>query len=461
QKNCPVLFIVHGNHDYTVDSYLGYDYLGEYLSSYGYVVISVNENSCNDLSDENDGRAVLLLENMKYILELNKDETSEWYQKINEDKIAIAGHSRGGETVSTAYLFNDYDCYPENGNVKFDYHFDIKSLIAIAPTVDQYQPAEHEVSIQDVNYLVLQGANDHDVSIAMGQKQYDNVTFTQDGNYLKSLVYIANANHGQFNTEWGRYDYGYPINDFLNVANLMEESAQQEILKTFLKTFLDVTLKGDKTDEGLLKDCHMYADSLPKTVYQQIYQTSNFQCISNFDEDSNLNTATMDQARIETSNLDLWKEERTSFGSGNTKQNYVLVASWKDTKEAAIRFQLPEVNFAGRSVVFDVADMSEGDFDRTRLLDGEVILTDAAGNAARAKISDHAIVYPTLPVQLRKLDYVFGDYEFKHQFQTVTIPESTFTTEGTNLDMSCIVELTIALNTKENGKIRMDNVGFN
>ena len=60
KKNCPVLFIVHGNHDYTTPSYLGYDYLGEYLASFGYAVVSVDENVCNDLLDENDARAVLL-----------------------------------------------------------------------------------------------------------------------------------------------------------------------------------------------------------------------------------------------------------------------------------------------------------------------------------------------------------------------------------------------------------------
>ena len=61
-QNCPVLFIAHGNHEVSVDSYLGYEYLGSYLASWGYVVVSVDQNACNLLSGENDGRAVLLLE---------------------------------------------------------------------------------------------------------------------------------------------------------------------------------------------------------------------------------------------------------------------------------------------------------------------------------------------------------------------------------------------------------------
>lgn len=162
KKNCPVLFIVHGNHDYTTPSYLGYDYLGEYLASFGYVVVSVDENVCNDLADENDARAVLLLENIKQILKWNADSHHELYQKIDGEKIAIAGHSRGGEMVATAYYFNDLTNYPDNGEIAFDYHFPIQSVIAIAPCVDQYMPGDRAVTISDVNYLVLHGANDQD-----------------------------------------------------------------------------------------------------------------------------------------------------------------------------------------------------------------------------------------------------------------------------------------------------------
>ena len=177
KKNCPVLFIVHGNHDYTTPSYLGYDYLGEYLASFGYAVVSVDENVCNDLLDENDARAVLLLENIRQVLSWNKDYQHELYQKIDEEKIAIA------------------------------------------PCVDQYMPGERAVTISDVNYLVLHGANDQDVSTAMGEKQYANVLFSGNGEYMKSMLYILGANHGQFNEQWGNYDLYEPANYFLNVKN--------------------------------------------------------------------------------------------------------------------------------------------------------------------------------------------------------------------------------------------------
>lgn len=458
-KNCPILFIVHGNHSYTTQSYKGYDYLGSYLASNGYVVVSVDENSCNDLSDENDARAVLLLENIKTILQCNKEKDNILYEKIEEDSIVIAGHSRGGETVSLAYLFNQYNEYPDNGNIKFDYHFSIKGILAVAPTVDQYTPAEHEVVISDVNYLILQGADDYDVTSAMGEKQYSNVTFTGSGNYIKSMLYIAGANHGQFNSLWGKYDLLNPVNYYLNVKNLMSEKEQQMILKIYTKVFLDMTLKDDDTYKDLLTDYEKYAAYLPKTVYQQIYQKSGFVTLSDFEEDSNLQTASMSQASISTENMQTWSEGRRVLGSGEAGENYVLKLEWKDTNEATLIFQLPEYNMEHKDLTFDIADMRE-EYGMKDCLDGEVILKDTNGYEAIARISENTTIYPSLPVQLRKLDYFFGEYEYKHQMQTVTITKSSYQTTSDEFDATKIVGIEIQFNKNSSGNVQIDNIGF-
>ena len=188
RQSSPVLFIAHGNHEITTPSYQGYAYLGEYLASHGYVVVSVDQNACNMLSNENDARAVFLLEHIKFILSCNEKKGNLLYRKIDPENIAVAGHSRGGEMAATAYLFNHYDHYPENAVISFDYHYPIKSLIAIAPTVNQYKPADHSVKIEDVNYLLLHGAADRDVTNFMGMSQYENISFTGNGRYLKSAL---------------------------------------------------------------------------------------------------------------------------------------------------------------------------------------------------------------------------------------------------------------------------------
>jgi predicted dienelactone hydrolase len=95
------LFLIHGNHNWITDSYLGYGYLGDYLASHGYVVVSVDENACNGLSNENDGRAVLLLENIRQLEAYNNEEGNPLHQKIDYGNLALAGHSRGGEAIAT------------------------------------------------------------------------------------------------------------------------------------------------------------------------------------------------------------------------------------------------------------------------------------------------------------------------------------------------------------------------
>lgn len=298
KKNCPVLFIIHGNHNFTTQSYLGYAYLGKYLASHGYVVVSVDENFLNgnifgNLEEENDARAVLLLENIKQVLNFNREKENPLYNLIDEEKIAIAGHFRGGEAVATAAYFNKLENYPEDGTMDFQYDFDIQGVIAIAPTVDQYQPTDRSVELEDINYLLLQGANDQDVSVFMGMKQYNNISFSGEGEYFKSYLYIAGANHGQFNTLWGKYDLPSPLSEVLNVENLLSEKKQQKIMKIFTKEFLDATLLGEKQAKNLFAEVQKYQNDLPKTVYVQGYQDSSYEIVCDFEEDYKLVDATI------------------------------------------------------------------------------------------------------------------------------------------------------------------------
>ena len=50
--------------------------------------------------------------------------------------------------IADAYLFNEYDAYPSNGMFTFDYHYKIRALIAVAPSVNQYLPAGHETELR-------------------------------------------------------------------------------------------------------------------------------------------------------------------------------------------------------------------------------------------------------------------------------------------------------------------------
>ncbi len=452
---CPVLFMAHGNHEITTDSYLGYDYLGRFLASYGYVVVSVDQNACNMLTGENAGRAVLLLEHIGLLLEFSREEGNPLCGRLDEEKIAIAGHSRGGEMVATAYLFNSYDRYPENGAVRFDYNYSIKSIIAVAPTVNQYKPADHSVRLEDVNYLLLHGAADRDVSNFMGMSQYKNITFSGEGSYLKTALYIAGANHGQFNSLWGAFDQSGPFAALLNAGSLLPEEEQQKIACLFIKVFLDVTLLDDQSCRTLLTNWERYAAQLPETVYVQCWESSAFQPVADFEEDSDLETGTMEGAVLSAQKVRLWTEELMGFGGEDT---HALRLQWYQS--AVFDIALPETDLTGRAVSFDICDLNSGAVKdgRYALIDGDVIVTDADGLTASARISDFAVVFPILPVRTDKLDFVFDTCAYKKAFATVAVPAEAFVPERETFDAGRITGLSFRF--AGSGQIAMDNIGF-
>ncbi|MCI8483010.1 MAG: hypothetical protein HFH41_01565 [Lachnospiraceae bacterium] len=500
-SDCPALFLIHGNHSWLVDSYLGYEYLGNYLASHGYVVISVDENACNGLSGENDGRAVLLLENMRQVETYNRQKGNPLYQKIDYDNLALAGHSRGGEAAAAACLFNDLDYYPDNGNWRFQYHFSIQSLIAIAPTCGQYEPSDRSVKLQDVNYLALHGANDQDVTTFMGMEQYENISFSGEKDCIKTSLYAAGCNHGQFNSLWGKYDIMEPMNRMLNVANFLPQQEQQKIAKIFIRSFLDQTLnqntkpiekqeksaeqrktsEQEKTGEitrDLLTDCKKYQSLLPKTLYVQSYETSDLSILCDFEEDTRLETGSLEGVKIRADHVRSWREEQMVFSTEEDRGNYGAVLSWERVREdgegekekseerksqegglsgemAELCISLPKPQRNIQYLQFDLMDLRE-DFseEEVSFLEVEVGVADSHGKEVWLEGDVCEKVYPAFPVRLNKLQYLWRTAEYKHQFQTLSIPISEF--EGIGPEE--ISEIRLRFPQSE-GKAAIDNIG--
>lgn len=458
QESSPVLFIAHGNHEITTPSYQGYAYLGEYLASHGYMVVSVDQNACNMLSNENDARAVLLLEHIRFLLSYNEEKGNPLYSKIDPENIAIAGHSRGGEMVATAYLFNQYDHYPENAVISFDYHFNIKSLIAIAPTVNQYKPADHSVKVEDVNYLLLHGAADRDVTNFMGMSQYENISFTGNGRYLKSALYIAGANHGQFNSLWGEYDCTGTGAAFLNRESLLSGKEQQKITCLFIKVFLDVTLRGDESCRTLLTDWEDYSAQLPETVYVQCHEESGFMTIADFEEDSEVETATLEGVSLAAYGVNWWTEDLMAFAGQSSYDTHALRLRWNDT--ATYTMEVPRLDLTRAALTFDICDLNSTAIEQGNynLMDATIVLTDTRGVTATAQLRDFATVYPLLTVRTDKLDFIFDTPTAKEAFATVSIPSDAFETEQGSIDLTKIRKISFCFD--DSGQVALDNIGI-
>jgi len=336
----PLALIVHGNHDMSEFSDPGYAYLGELLASRGIILASIDENFLNsglfhDPPKQQAVRGWMLLEHLKLWREWNAAGGNPFQGKVDLTRIALMGHSRGGEAAATAALFNRLKYAPEDANIKFDYNFPIKAVVAIAPADGQYKPAGEDRTIEDVSYLTLQGAYDGDVSSFLGSRQWDHVRFTQPGPWFKAEIYAYRANHGQFNTVWGNDDAGKPLGWLLNLKPLMPGEEQRRISKTYISAFLAATLQDKREYLPLFEDWRVGRDWLPDTLYMNRYQDASFIPLATFNEDADLTTTTASGGTIAGENLSDWSEGRIPWRWKSEDRGYNGVfLGWNRAKDA-------------------------------------------------------------------------------------------------------------------------------
>jgi dienelactone hydrolase len=354
----PLVLIVHGNHNMREYSDPGYAYLGELLASRGYILASVDENFLNgNLRMENDARGWMLLQHLVAWRRFNADAASPLRGKVDLSRIALVGHSRGGEAVAVAAAFNRLPRYPDDARVTFDFGFDIRTLIAIAPVDGQYRPADQGTPLENINYLVLHGAHDADVSTFMGQRQFQRVRFTGGGPWRKSAVYIYRANHGQFNTVWGSSNVGKELGLLLNKRNLLSGEAQRQVGKVFFSAFLDLTLRDARAYEPLFRDARRGGAWLPSTIYLTRYEDASTRRVAAFEEDVDVTTGALPGVRIEGRDLAAWRELGLTMRSrgGGPYENHAVRLGWAAPKsgEPAARYAVRWSDSLAASMALD------------------------------------------------------------------------------------------------------------
>lgn len=333
----PLVLIVHGNHlmeDYSDD---GYAYLGNLLASRGFIAVSVDENFLNYSVwtgiPDNDMkvRAWMLLKHLQQIGVFAGDADSPFYQKVNFDKIALIGHSRGGQAVAMA---SDYQrWFDSDAGLEGLEQYRIQAIAAIAPTDKKVDKALAE--LENINYLTLQGARDGDVSDFDGERQYVRTSFTTssgDGeSYFKASLYIGDANHSQFNTGWGRHDVSYPKGILLNRQGLLSPAEQRQIAKVYISAFLEATLHDKEQYTPLFVDYRQAIDWLPETSYFNRFESSSMTAWARFDEDTN--RITLPEGGTAEGEEVIWREEEVKNRRNTGKGTKGIVLERRDLSE--------------------------------------------------------------------------------------------------------------------------------
>lgn len=75
----------------------------------------------------------------------------------------------------------------------------------------------------------------------------------------------------------------------------------------------------------------------------------------------------------------------------------------------------------------------------------------------RREFEKPVLVYPSLVLQLYKQDIIIGNYEYKHQFQTVTI-DLAVEQLPKGFDRNHIAEIQLAFDGTKKGSIKLDDV---
>ncbi|WP_152394420.1 MFS transporter [Paenibacillus guangzhouensis] len=478
QGTFPLVLIVHGNHTATEYSDPGYEYLGKLLASRGYIVASIDENFLNTslyddlfilhvLEKENPARGWLMLEHLKAWEAWNHTKGNPFFGQVDMDRIAIIGHSRGGEAVTVAAAYNKLPASPENGNVKFQYNFGIRSVISIAPTDGQYKPAGQPTTLQDVNYLAIQGAHDMDVSSFDGASQYHRIRFSDRSDDFKASVYIYGANHGQFNTVWGRTDGAGLGNKLFNTAQLMPIEEQLQAAKVLISSFLDATLRGKNEYRSMFQDLGYARTWLPDTMYISNYADAKTTIISNYDEDIDLGTTTLPGGKFIGENLEEWKEEKVEM-KFITEQYSAVRIGWDRKKASGVpRYTvvLPPDGIrtqGNASVVFAMADRNDGPTeDNTEApVDVSIQVEDRQGNKASLPLSSAGSLLPMFEGNIVKWPFMGSMPTKEPIFQNFTIKLADLKKVNPNFQPELLTSIRFLFDRTERGTVLIRDIGL-
>ncbi|MBI9063575.1 MAG: hypothetical protein JEZ14_16450 [Marinilabiliaceae bacterium] len=522
----PLVLIVHGNHFMRDYSDSGYEYLGRLLASRGYIMASIDENFLNgdwaaDYNNENDARGWLLLEHLKCWKQWNTESDNPFFDKVNMDQIALIGHSRGGEAVAIAAAFNTLSHYPDDARITFDYHFNIKSVIAIAPIDGQYKPSKVSTPLENVNYLILQGSHDADVSFFSGDRQYKRIRFTDSIDYIKSSIYVYRANHGQFNTVWGNRDYGIPYGLLLNTKSLISGEEQRQISKVYISAFLDATIQNKQEYLPLFRDYRLAAHWLPETYYINRYSDSQTQLLVDYEEDIDVTSTPLDGDSIQGYNLATWREADLGFRNGRTeRQNKVAILGWDYTTNvkpdslsaellldtlaryqiqfsherlfltdtiSTLTFALAELdekpekpldldsannesdndqNDQQKEENVDKEASDEEDKDNDNEKDREplyfsIVLSDQQGHEVKLSLKDIMPLIPPMKAKFTRLNYLEENYKKESEpiLQTFEISQQKVEQINPDFDLQQLSTFTLLFDGSSKGVIALDEIG--
>jgi len=273
--NCPVAN--------RIPSHEGYNYIMERLASQGIFCISI---SAHDIQPglgvwDYDARGRLILKFLDKLRDWTNNGTDPFggifSGKLDMTKIALSGHSRGGEGVVAAQELNQTWPTPHS----------ILAVNAIAPT-DQ-----NDVSylVTNSSYFLLIGARDGDLYDMQGFRTYDRAfPDGMAGRKPKGISWVYRANHNYFNTIWtDAAALGSPnpwagaTDDSGGATPALSAADQRQVALTTIAAFFRWQLQGIEPYREILTG-RLKPAALPNSLIFWTFQHNERKAVDNFED---------------------------------------------------------------------------------------------------------------------------------------------------------------------------------
>lgn len=470
----PLVIMAHGNHRMEKFSDEGYGYLGEHLASRGFITVSADHNFLNYSAwsgiPEQDMklRAWIFMQHLLQIEQYNDQPGTHFHQKVDLSNIALVGHSRGGQAAA---MVADYmQWFADDESLAGMNDLRIQAVIGLAPT-DQLIDNKR-ATLNNTYYLVLHGARDADVNNFRGDRQYMRTLFDEDSERFKSSVYLAEANHSQFNTDWGRLDISLPGGLFLNQRETMDAIDQREIALVYVSAFLETALHHRNDYVDLFRDFRYGEPWLPDTQYVNRFESGLFVPLKDFDRaEGNQNFD--EDVSVKASGFTEWELDQVEDRGGNNRGYKGVVLEWE--KEAVYSTIISEQDDLDEQIndadhlILSLANLETklpktDDIASTMEMEVELV----SNEGIRARLPLDQFMQPVPPIQTQYawiswFDSMMREKKFAQPFepvfQTYALALATFEKNTTGFSKSDLAEIHLHV-TGGPGKVMLDEMGF-
>jgi hypothetical protein len=238
----PLVVVSHGNgHDYT-----WYDHIGYHLASYGYVVMSHQNNTMPGSHTA----ALTTISNTEYLLShLNTIGGGALLGHVDANTIVWLGHSRGGDGVARAYDLLFRGVYiPVNFTIS-----SIKLITSMAPVDFGGWDGSGAASgapgngshPHDANFHVWVAQADSDVNGCASTPETFWYNLYERATRKKQSISIYGAGHGDLHSN-------FSASEFASGPNLIGRQNTHQIMRGYLLALVSHHIKGDVPSRDFL-----------------------------------------------------------------------------------------------------------------------------------------------------------------------------------------------------------------